>query len=145
MGCLSKFPASCMEAVRKKTRLFLEGARADAIMETSSIKEFVHHKLGEEVRAVGGEYTMIRESRLVFGGKELLYLVGCALFDTSCCGVGGCGYAIVPGFIRGWKIRQTPDGEAVSLVEPIENSDVQKEITEIIIRREMVQQVQFEF
>lgn len=114
-------------------------------MKTSSIKEFVHHKLGGEVRAVGGEYTMIRETRIALDGRELLYLVGYALFDTSCCGVGGCGYAVVPGFIRDWKTKQTPTGEAVSLVEPIENSDVRKEITEIIIRREMVQQVQFDF
>jgi len=114
-------------------------------METSETKEFFHPMLGEEVRAVGGSYSLIRECRLAFGGREILYLVGAALFDTSCCGVGGCGYAIVPGFIRDWKIRQTPDGKAVSLVEPIENSAIRKEITEIIIRRDMVQQVQFTF
>lgn len=104
---------------------------------------FVHPRLGEEIRAVGGQYTMTKESRFAFGDREILYLIGCALFDTSCCGVGGCGYAIVPGFIRSWKTGKTQEGEETSLVEPVEEEQARRQITEIIIRQEMVQQVQF--
>jgi hypothetical protein len=107
-------------------------------------KEFVHHKIDEEVRAIGGQYTLTKEVRLPFGDREVLYITGYAVFDTSCCGSGGCGYAIVPGFIRDWKIKQSPNGQGISRVEPITEPGIRKEIREIIKQREMVQEVRFE-
>ena len=113
-------------------------------MDDSFVKEFVHYKLDEEVRAIGGQYTLTNEFRLPFGDREVLYIIGYAIFDTSCCGSGGCGYAIVPGFIRDWKIKKSQNGQEISRVEPIKDPDIRKEIREIIKQREMVQQVQFE-
>jgi hypothetical protein len=50
---------------------------------------YVHRGLDEVVTAIGGHYRFTREVRLPFGGQELLYRCGYAVFDTTCCGRGG--------------------------------------------------------
>jgi hypothetical protein len=72
-----------------------------------------------------------------------LYLIGHAAFDTACCGVGGCAYGLVPGFILSWKKKMAGDGLAVSLVEPIHDNDVQEQVRRLIERDEGVHQVSF--
>jgi len=106
--------------------------------------EYTHPKLNQPVTAIGGHYVLVKEERLPFRGREVLYLVGYAVFDTSCCGVGGCGYALVPGFVVEWKSRTGEDGRPVSRVEPIRDEAVQREIRRLIQQRETVHQVRFQ-
>jgi hypothetical protein len=106
-------------------------------------REYVHQPLNQEVTAIGGHYLLVKEVRLPFAGREVLYLVGHATFDTSCCGAGGCAYALVPGTIRHWKARHTQDGLAVSVVEPVDDRDTQQKIRRLIREREMVREVRF--
>jgi hypothetical protein len=108
------------------------------------IREFTHYRINEEIRAIGGQYTLTNESRMSFGNREVLYITGYAVFDTSCCGSGGCGYAIVPGYIVNWKKRQNKEGLSISDVEPVVDPSAQKEIRELIKGREMVQEIRFE-
>ncbi len=104
---------------------------------------YVHRGLDEEVTAIGGHYRFTREVRLPGEGRELLYLSGYGVFDTSCCGGGGCSYALVQGFIRSWKDGTDPDGVPVSRVEPVRDPDLQKKIRILIMEREPVGQVNF--
>ncbi len=113
-------------------------------MDENLIKDFVHYDMNEEIRAIGGGYTLIKEERLPMGGREVLFVIGHAVFDTSCCGTGGCGYAIVPGFIEEWKHKKNASGRFVSRVKPIKDAELQKEIRLIIKQKEMVQEVRFE-
>lgn len=106
-------------------------------------RDFIHPLLGEEVRAVGGGYTFLKEVVMPTGGPPVLYLVGVGVLDTSCCGEGGCGYALVPGFVVDLKGRETPDGEPVSRVEPIDDPALRRRFTEQIKREEGVQDVRF--
>ena len=105
--------------------------------------EYVHQGLKQEITAIGGHYVLVKETRLPYDGREVLYLVGHAAFDTSCCGPGGCAYALVPGFVASWHSSQTEDGPAISQLEPIEGADTQKEIRRLIQQLESVQQVIF--
>ena len=105
--------------------------------------DFVHLPLNEEVTAIGGHYTLVKEERFSYKGRDILYFVGLASFDTSCCGTGGCAYALVPGFVLEWKFRETGGGQAVSDVDPIRDETVQSEIRDTLIDRELVHQVQF--
>ena len=109
----------------------------------TTMKEFVHQELNQEVIALSGHYVLVKEARLLFRGRQILYLVGHATFDRACCGAGGCAYALVPGFIVDWKARINHDGLAVSLVEPVHDEAVQREIRQLIERRETVHQIQF--
>jgi hypothetical protein len=104
---------------------------------------FIHHPLNQEITAIGGYYLFTKEVRLAYHGKELLYRVGCAAVDRSCCGIAGFGYALVPGFITGWHTTTTREGLPVSLVSPIEDPGVRKDVETLIKKKEMVQQVRF--
>lgn len=106
-------------------------------------QEYVHQELNQEVTAVAGHYVLVKEARMSFGGREILYLVGHAAFDTTCCGVGGCAYALVPGFVLDWRSQINTDGLAVSRVEAIHDRDIQEQVQRLIEKKEMVHQVRF--
>ena len=83
------------------------------------------------------------EEVLEFGGRSVLYLVGAAIFDTTCCGVGGCGYVLVPGHLVEKHVRQDDSGAPVSLVEPIKSESLREELRQELLSRESVNQVNF--
>jgi hypothetical protein len=105
---------------------------------------YIHQDLNQEITAIGGHYVLVKETRLPFQGREILYLVGHAAFDTTCCGTWGCAYALVPGFVTSWQSSETADGLAVSRLEPIREPGVQNDIRRLIERLETVQQVIFQ-
>jgi len=107
------------------------------------VREHVHQELNCEITAIGGHYVLLKEDRLPFCGREVLYLVGHAAFDTTCCGEGGCAYALVPGYVVRWKYRTNPQGLAVSQIEPIGDEAQRKEIRRLVERRETIHQVNF--
>ncbi len=106
--------------------------------------EYVHQELNRQVTAIGGHYLLVKEAQLPFHGRKVLYLVGHAAFDTTCCGTGGCAYALVPGFIVSWKTGTNEDGLAVSAVQPIHQPDLQDQIRRLLERQEWVHQVIFQ-
>jgi len=110
---------------------------------SNDIQDFAHPKLGREVTAIGGHYVFGKEIRLPFNGREILYLVGYAVLDSTCCGVGGCAYVLVAGFIRQWKYKINQNDCAVSRVETIHDPIDQKQIRSLIQKKEMVFQVTF--
>ena len=109
-----------------------------------ALKDFIHPVINEEVRTISGYYVLARENRFAFNGREVLYYIGCAIVDSSCCAPGGCAYALVPGYIRQWKYKLNPENLSVSQVEPIRDTGDQAEIRRLIIKKDAVQQVNFE-
>ena len=61
---------------------------------------FIHPPLSRPVTAIGGSYCLVREVRLGYEGREVLYLLGYAAIDSSCCGLAGVGYALVAGIVE---------------------------------------------
>ncbi|CAB1074437.1 hypothetical protein D1AOALGA4SA_2256 [Olavius algarvensis Delta 1 endosymbiont] len=106
-------------------------------------QEFVHPRLGQEITAIGGHYVFGKEVRVPFNGRELLYFVGYAVLDSTCCGVGGTAYVLVPGYIRQWKHKKNQNDASISLVVPIHDMTAQKQIRHLIQKKEMVFQVTF--
>ena len=103
---------------------------------------YVHEPLDVEVTAVAGHYVLTREERAPFRGRPLLYVLGHAIFDTSCCGMGGCGYAIVPGYVVEWRTETDGDGHPVSRVSPVTDDEERRAISAWIRGRESISQVQ---
>ncbi len=101
------------------------------------------HDLKREVQSISGYYMLHKEERLVHRGREFLYAVGDGVVESSCCGVGGCRYALVPGEVLNWKSGIDPEGLATSEVEPVTDGRLKKELVEIISGREAVSQVNF--
>lgn len=110
---------------------------------TSRRDYYVHRPLGETIQAIGGSYRLVREGLLSWGSSEVLYLVGHALFDSSCCGVGGCGYAVVQGVVRRLRDRTSADGLPLSEVELVVDEADRQRLTTLLVERERVQQVRF--
>jgi hypothetical protein len=115
------------------------------MLSNSGLQDFIHPKLGQEITAIGGHYVFNNERRLSFDGQDVLYLVGYAVVDTSCCGVGGCAYAMVPGYVQAWKYKKNEINEPISQIEPVCDADDQAAIRRLIQKKEVVQQVTFGF
>jgi hypothetical protein len=110
----------------------------------SALIDFIHPVLNKAVRSISGHYILSQEKRLSYNGREVLYLIGCAVVDASCCGPGGCTYALVPGFVKQWKYRLTAENLSVTQVDPIRNKADQQELRRVIMEKEPVQQVDFD-
>ena len=105
--------------------------------------EFVHPPLGETITAIGGHYAFTKEDRIAFGNREILYLVGYGVVDTSCCGTGGCIYALVPGYVLAFHTETAPaNGQAISVIEPVDEK-MRKAVVAALKEKEGVTQVHF--
>jgi hypothetical protein len=113
-------------------------------MAAATARAFAHPVLGEEVPAIGGRYVFMKEVRLPWsGGREVLYHVGAAAADRSCCGAGGVAFAAVAGFVCAWHAGATPDGRPTTRVEPVAAAADRAELARRIREREHVHQVNF--
>jgi hypothetical protein len=109
----------------------------------NEIQDFKHPRLGKEVTAIGGHYVFGKENRMPYDRREILYFVGYAVLDSTCCGLGGVAYVLVAGFIHKWKFKKDHDNSFISLIESIRDPAVQKDIRKAIQKKEMVYQVTF--
>ena len=95
------------------------------------------------MRSISGGYALKREERINVDGKTVLYVVGDAFADSSCCGFWGCHYALVPGYVVNWKHTKNKEDIPMSTVEVIAHEQVKREITKLLEEKEGVSQVRF--
>jgi len=107
------------------------------------MRRYTHASLGKEIEAVAGYYVIEKEDRVPFEGREVLVATGHMVLDNSCCGIGGCGFATVPGYILSWKKARNEDDEPVSEVEPVREDREKQALRKLILEFEGVQQVSF--
>jgi len=112
-------------------------------MEPEMVTRIYTHELKKRIQAIAGWYELEEEGKLQIHGKEVLYVLGIAAVDSSCCGVWGCRYGLVPGYIRHFKTRKDAEGCWISEVEPIADEKARQEISRILKEKEGVQQVRF--
>ncbi|HCP60231.1 MAG TPA: hypothetical protein DIT43_01445 [Dehalococcoidia bacterium] len=105
--------------------------------------EYTHLKTGEEIACIAGYYTPREEVRIDYNGRQVLYVVGQAVIESSCCGIGSWGYVLVPGYILDWQNRTNEAGLAVSTVEPVSDRTAREEIGKIIREAEAIPQISF--
>jgi hypothetical protein len=60
---------------------------------------YVPEDLGCEVAAPSGYYQPLEEAFLDRDGKRLLYILGTACIEASCCGIGSWQYLRVEGYV----------------------------------------------
>jgi len=106
-------------------------------------RQYIHEELNKEIQSISGWYELQKEDRIEYDGKEFIYLVGSGVVDSSCCGVGGCIYAVVPGSIVSWKSGTNEDGLFISEVEPVADEKVKDDLRKILFQKEGVNQIQF--
>jgi hypothetical protein len=105
--------------------------------------EYTHLPINEDITCIAGYYTPCKEVRLKYNDREALYVVGQAVIEASCCGVGGWGYVLVPGYIINWQKRTNEAGLPVSDVEPISDKAARDNIRQVIEKAESVSQIEF--
>jgi hypothetical protein len=107
--------------------------------------EYAHIKPGEEVTALAGFYTILKELRLEHGGREILCLIGLCSVESSCCGRRAFYYAIVPGYLLAWKSKKNEAGLPVSEVEPITDEATKRKIAATLEETEAILKPNIEF
>jgi hypothetical protein len=90
--------------------------------------EYVHQKIGEEVQALAGYYTITDELKLKHNNREILCVIGICIIDSSCCGNRSFKYALVPGYLVTWQGKKNKLGRPVSEVEPITDEATKQRI-----------------
>ena len=109
----------------------------------AKILEYTHSKLNEESYAIAGYYSLQKEARLKHDNREVLYIVGQAVIESSCCGAGSWEYVLVPGYILNWHNKVNEAGLSVSEVEPISDKALRGSIRRIITETEFISRVDF--
>ena len=107
------------------------------------MNKYTHLDLNSNVEALAGYYTPQKEVRLKYNGREVLYVIGQAVIDSSCCGATNFQYALVPGYIIKWQAEKNKEGLPVSEIELISDKAIQEDINRIIKESEQVIQVEF--
>jgi len=105
-------------------------------------REYVH-ELKSVIHSISGSYELEYELTVEMDRKTVLCIIGTGIVDNSCCGVGGCRFALVPGYVLSLKIYRNDEGLWVSQVESIGDEELRGKITNILKKQELVQQVQF--
>jgi len=104
---------------------------------------FTHPELNRPVTAIGGSYVITGEQKISYGDGQLLTFAGHAVFDTTCCGAGGCAYTLVAGFIDSYRCGKDASGRWLSRVKPVRDDHLKKEITARLLSGKDTFQVQF--
>ncbi len=107
------------------------------------IKTYTHPVLNDPVTAIGGTYVITGEQKIGYQDEQSLVFSGHAVFDTTCCGAGGCAYALVPGFVDSYRCGKDDAGRWLSRVRPIEGVQLRKTVTAVIRAQTNAHQVQF--
>ena len=101
------------------------------------------HELGNRVEFISGWYALESEGLIEVNGRQVLYALGTSVVDSSCCGIWGCQYGLVLGYVRKYKGRKNAQGMWVSDIEPIEDEEIRRTITAELNQRELITMVQF--
>lgn len=104
---------------------------------------YTHLDLDKDVSTMAGYYSPQKEVRLKYNGREVLYVVGQAVVESACCGVGSWVYALVPGYIVNWQNKKNEAGLPVSEVEPITDGETRNNIRQTIQANEAISQIEF--
>ena len=98
---------------------------------------------GKEVEAPWGYYQPMEVDMLEQADRTVLYTLGSACVEASCCGVGSWSYARVEGFVVG-DIPPEGIGESTPIdVETVEGPEARVEITRAIQEKHPGVRVEF--
>jgi hypothetical protein len=105
--------------------------------------DYPHPELGKQVDAIGGHYVLTHEHRFTIDGAAVLVFEGFGVVASSCCGVGGCRYALVPGDLLAHRHTLLPEGRWVSRVSPVRTESRRCAVRDWLTRQRRVHQVVF--
>jgi hypothetical protein len=87
---------------------------------------------GNEIQAPWGYYQAFEEARLSYAGREVLYTLGSACIEASCCGKGSWSYARVEGYVAEDGGQPDPAGTDPVEVDTIEDAGERTAIARLL-------------
>ena len=98
---------------------------------------YIPESLGTEIEAPSGYYTPVEERFIDLDGKRLLYVLGSACIETSCCGTGSWSYARVEGYVVGQHTadRAQDEREEAIEIETVEDAAERSAIGTLLLER----------
>jgi len=92
------------------------------------IIQYTHPIMNTEIGAPSGSYFPQEEHIMPYDNREVMYISGLMVIETSCCGIGSWQYIQVPGFLveRG----ETTD-KSSAIVSKVDTIQDEKERTAI--------------
>jgi hypothetical protein len=99
------------------------------------IIEFTHPELGQEVQTFTGYYIPIEEHIIPYNEREVIYILGHACIEASCCGPARWSYIQVLGFLVRKHIRGGKGTSPVSEIEIIKGEEDRDTIRQSLMKK----------
>jgi hypothetical protein len=80
---------------------------------------YIPEDFGTEVVAPSGYYQPIKEELIDFDGRQVLYVLGSACIEASCCGIGSWAYVRVEGYVVGEEDVSDENGGKATQIDTI--------------------------
>jgi len=97
--------------------------------------EFTHPELGQEVQTLAGYYVPVEEHVLPHNGREVIYILGHACIEASCCGAASWSYIQGPGVLLSKHIRDGGSTPPVSEIETIQDEEDRNTIRQSLTKK----------
>jgi hypothetical protein len=98
---------------------------------------------GNEVAAPSGYYVPLEEGSVYYNGKRLLYVLGTACMEASCCGIGSWQYARVEGYVVENDSSQSQSEGTGNEIETIVDDAERKTITKLLLDKHPGARIEF--
>jgi hypothetical protein len=104
---------------------------------------YVPEDVGVEVCAPSGYYQPLEEALIDYHDRPVLYVLGVACIEASCCGTGDWQYLRVEGYVvqggrgRGGKVESPVE------IETIEDEGEKRAIGELLLERHPGAKIEF--
>lgn len=96
------------------------------------MQTYIHKETEKEIKSISGYLIYLEERRLIYRGRDVLCVVGVGIVDNSCCGVGGCGFIDVAGYVVSWQSSTDEAGHLISKVDPIMSDEERSDIASVL-------------
>jgi hypothetical protein len=107
---------------------------------------YVRDDLGSEVVAPWGYYQPLEQGTIDYAGRQLLYTLGSACIEASCCGKGSWSYARVEGYLSVGASAPASGGAADAgpmEVDTVEDAQQKAAITKLVTEKHPGVRVEF--
>ena len=99
------------------------------------IIEYTHPELDQEVQTSTGYYVAVEEHVVPYNEREVIYILGHACIESSCCGPASWSYIQVPGFLVRKHIRGGKGTLPVSEIEIIQDEEDRDTIRQSLMEK----------
>lgn len=104
---------------------------------------YTREDFGAEIVAPSGYYQPVEEVWIEHDGRSLLYVLGTACIEASCCGVGSWNYVRVEGFLAPGADAQDLAAQGAVDVETVEGVSARAALNRLLLQKYPTARIEF--